>query len=146
MGVFSEDYDIDFPDSQCTPLLDDQNNCVIFDVFTVAGLADWDDTYYIEIRWFADPLADPGDFLNKPPDDGRNHIFRAESGNFFDDVLDTELYDPELQADPDDPALGGRGSNFSSFIAGRATIPEPSTLLLLGTGVAAALYRRRKIG
>jgi hypothetical protein len=146
VGVDSENYFIDFPDSECIPLLDDQETCVIFNASADEDIV-WDGLYYIEIRWIADPLTDPGDAPNKPPDDGRNHIFRSPEGtNTFTDVLATELYDPELQADPDDPALGGRGSNFSSFIAGRASVPEPSTLLLLGTGVAAALYRRRKIG
>jgi hypothetical protein len=84
--------------------------------------------------------------LNKPPDDGRNHIFRSEGNNIFNDVLETELYEPESEVDPLDPALGGRGDVFSSFTAGRAdvNVPEPSTLLLLGTGLAAALYRRRR--
>ena len=149
VGIFSENYFIDFPNSQCIPLLDDEVNCVIFNVSSVYPTeADWEDTYYIEIRWFADPFADPGDILNKPPADGRNHIFRSPEGtNTFTDVLATELYDPELQADPEDPALGGRGDTFSSFIAGRADVaqaPEPATLLLLGTGLAATLYRRRR--
>ena len=140
VGINSLDYSIPFPGGVCTPLLEDEDNCVIFHVAT-SGQADWEDTYYIEIRWFAD--GSPGDSLNKPLDDGMNHIFRTEDGVNFDDVLDTELYDPNI--DPIDPALGGRGNNFSSFIAGRASVPEPATLLLLGTALATALYRRRKI-
>jgi hypothetical protein len=142
VGIFSENYFIDFPNSACIPLLDDQTTCVIFNVF---GEAAWDDTYYIEIRWFADPDVEPGEVPNKPPDDGRNHIFRSPDGsNTFTDVLVTELYLPEDEANPADPALGGRGDDFSSFIAGRANVPEPGTLLLFGTAAAATLLRRRR--
>jgi hypothetical protein len=136
-----EEFEIAFPDSECIPIFD-EGTCVIFDVFA-EGSATWIGGYYMEMRWFAPPV-DPGDSLMKPPDDGRNFIFRSENGFTFDDVLaEDNLYDPNI--DPIDPALGGRGNNFSSFIAGRASVPEPATLLLLGTGLATALYRRRKI-
>ena len=140
-GDISETIFINFLDPSCIPLLEDEVTCVIFDVLA-EGEVSWAGTYYIEIRWFAD--GDIGEFPNKPSDDGRNHIFRSEDGSNFNDVLATELYDPSPTGDPLDPALGGRGSTFSSFIAGRATVPEPATILLLGSGMAVALYRRRR--
>ena len=134
-----ESFNIAFPDSECIPMAD-EDTCVIFDVFA-DGEPNWLGGYYLEMRWFA-PDVDPGDSPMKPPDDGRNHIFKSEDGFTFDDVLADELYDPEI--DPIDPALGGRGDSFTSFIGGRATVPEPATVSLLGLGIGAALYRRRR--
>lgn len=142
-------YDIPFLNGACIPLVEgdaqttSDDLCVIFDV-TASGEVNWVDGYYVEMRWFA-PM-EPGQFATRPPDDGRNFIFRAEDGfNFDDPLVEDNLYLPF--ATPDDPALGGRGSTFSSFIAGRADdviAPEPATVLLLGSGMGVALYRRRR--
>lgn len=151
VGVFSENYLIAFPNSECIPLIDN-TTCVIFDV-TASAAANWGEAgYYMEMRWFAE--GDTGESLSKPADDGRNRIFKSKSGNTFDQVLRRPFrsdpfgrdgYEPDI--DPIDPALGGRGDTFSRFIAGRADVadvPEPTTLWLLGTGLAATLYRRRR--
>ena len=145
VSVFNlEEFNI--PGAGCIPFLDesetDNDTCVIFDV-TATPAATWIGDYYIEMRWFAPP-GEPGSSPLKPPDDGRNHIYRSDDGFNFIEQLGESEYDPELEADPEDPALGGRGDSFSSFIAGRESVPEPATLLLLGTGVAATLYRRRR--
>jgi len=130
-----------FPDAVCLPTFD-AGECGLFDVFVVGeDTATWDpDGYYVTITWFVN--SDP---LSQPPDDGNNYILQAKDefgGTIFTNQLTDTDYDP--QPTPEDPALGGRGSTFSRFGAFR-TVPEPATLLLLGTGLATALYRRRKI-
>lgn len=126
---------------ECIPIYD-TTTCVIFNVQTVDGEAAWVGDYTILMRWFAPEGSTP----MRPPDDGNNHIYRAETGTLFEDQLFGSIYDPN--PDPIDPALSGKGDSFSAFIAGRnvANVPEPSTLLLLGTGLVAGLYRRRRQG
>jgi hypothetical protein len=140
-----ESFNIAFPDAECIPMAD-ETTCVIFDVFE-DGEANWLDGYYLEMRWFA-----PDDSVMKPPDDGLNHIFKSEDGFLFNDVLapvcpgeglGTNCYNPDV--DPIDPALGGRGDSFTSFLGGRSSsVPEPATLSLIGMGIGAALYKRRR--
>jgi hypothetical protein len=135
----SVDVDDDFAlptNVQCIPLYD-EFTCVIFDVFA-EGTVEWDaNGYYILMTWF----APEGPTVLRPPDDGRNHIYRSEDGFSFTERLQDSDYDPF--PNPFDPALGGRGDTFSSFIAARE-VPEPGALLLLGGGLAAALCRRRR--
>lgn len=141
VSVFNFEEYILPPGVECIPIYD-ASTCVVFNVYTVDGTAAWIGLYTIEMRWFAPP-GDPGDSPLRPLDDGNNHIYRAGFGYLFNDQLSDSIYDPN--PDPIDPALSGTGDSFSSFIAGRQTdVPEPATLLLMGAGVAAGLYRRRR--
>jgi hypothetical protein len=130
---------VNFPNATCIPTFD-AGVCGVFDVFVESGEATWDqDGYYATITWFSN--VDP---LSAPPNDGNNHILQAKNasgGTIYTNQLIDTLYDPNPS--PTDPALGGRGDSFSQFGAFRTT-PEPSTLLLLGTGIVTAMYRRRK--
>lgn len=132
-----------FPGATCIPMFD-ADHCSIFNVAVWEGEASWLGRYYMEMRWFINEDED-----SQPPDDGRNHILQAPDGFTFTGALRRSQYDPLPDPnDPNDPALGGRGDSFSGFLGARADIvepiPEPATLLLLGTGLATALYRRRR--
>lgn len=128
-----------FPGTICLPIFsgNDGGFCARFDVSVVAGTANWVDGYYMEMRWFVN--SDPD---SQPPNDGNNHILQAPNRFLYTNTLADPFYDP--QPVPNDPALGGKGDNFSGFLAVRTIVPEPSVLVLLGTGVAAALCRRRR--
>ncbi|CAN5886835.1 hypothetical protein BH18ACI5_BH18ACI5_28370 [soil metagenome] len=141
---------VNFPDAQCIPTFD-AGQCGLFDVTQPFGPATWETTgptpgYFFTINWF----FNPDDLLSRPPDDGLNYILQAKNATggtiFTNQLVDTE-YDPFPS--PTDPALGGRGDSFSRFGAFRTTsdpvpVPEPGTMLLVGTGLATALHRRRR--
>jgi hypothetical protein len=127
-----------FPGAVCLPTFD-SNSCGLFDVFERNGTANWTDGYILTMTWFSN-----GNPLSQPPDDGLNTILQAKNsagGVTFTNTLLNIDYDPSPS--PTDPAMGGRGDSFSRFGAFR-TVPEPVSLLLIGTGLAGALYRARR--
>ena len=130
-----------FPDAVCIPTFD-AGECGLFDVTQAFGVASWDAAgYFFTINWFVN--SDP---LSQPPVEAFPYILQAKNATggtiFTNQLVDTD-YDPAPT--PTDPALGGRGDSFSRFGAFRTvSAPEPATMLLLGTGVVTALYRRRR--
>ena len=105
---------------------------------------DWgEDGFYATISWFANssPLSQPDDLVK--------YILQAKDefgGTDFSNMLTDTSYDPAPPTFPNDPALGGRGDSFSRFggFVQLNDVPEPATILLIGSGIAASLYRRRR--
>ena len=132
-----------FPGYECLAITQ-SGECVEFEVTPFEGSfgEDWSH-YEIEIRWnkIAGQDLDPDRMTllvdrTAPPSDG--------TSDYDYDVCLSTLYD-DCDIDPD-PGIRSGNTDFSTWIAAYrpTTVPEPSTLLLLGVGLSAAGLRRRR--
>lgn len=130
-----------FPNLTCIPTYDGVQ-CGLFDVsnFDQTNPDDmWDPAgFLMTITWRTTTAA------SQPPTTADNTILRAPDFSVFTSRLDDIVYDPNPT--PTDPAISGRGDEFSRYGAftDAASVPEPASLILLGTGVASLMYRARR--
>jgi hypothetical protein len=126
-----------FPGFTCVPIAG--TNCVDFEINAPApGANTWTGSFDIEIFWLAN--TDPA-FPNNPGNRIRILHNRGDvSGNGFD--TDVTVIGSYFAGN--DPGIGGRDDNFQSFLVAQApaAVPEPGTLLLLGSGVAWLVRRK----
>lgn len=131
-----------FPGYECLAVTQ-SGQCVEFEVTPFMGSAgeDWDG-YTIEIGW---NKIDGQDL-----EEARMTLLvdRDEAGldgDYDYDVCASSLYD-DCDIDPD-PRIRSGDTDFSTWVPSyrpATSVPEPSTLLLLGAGLSAAGLRRRR--
>jgi PEP-CTERM motif len=126
----------------CIPT-NDEFTCAGFDVTALIEPPDtavsWLDLFTMTITWFpnANPLS--SDALN----DSNTEIARAINFATFSEFLAESAFFPS-PVPGEDPAISGKGDGFSRYFAvTNATVPEPATIILFGTGMASLMYRAR---
>jgi hypothetical protein len=155
-----------FPGS-CVPIADGDQLCVEFRVEVLnpdgspappeakfSGGGFWEG-YEMEVRWFYDTNdTHPNDANNLIQIIHANGVCHPDESpcGAGDDTYDNALpladgYDPcavETDEGCIDPGIDGFEDNFQLFLVNQTTIPEPGTMILVGSGVASLLYRRRR--
>jgi hypothetical protein len=146
-GAFEENGQLDnFPDYVCVPIAGG-DDCVQFRFTgdTTPSPTTWEDFFQVYIHW---DFGTPADAESENPQQ-RIRMLHA-IGDQGDDVFDSDISfnnDGNYTPYNPDPGVGGRDNMFSlmaAFQAPDATVPEPASLILLGTGISSLVYRRRR--
>lgn len=167
-------FDNNFPNSRCVTFATGGTECVDFEIkgemtgpdqfadFPTQDPTKWIGSFDIDISWFLDTN---GDFPNGADRIRILHNRGDQEGDNFDtDITRRGSYCGFECAPPpcdpceidflsaayfgDDPAIGGRDDNFQSFTVVQVSdVPEPATMLLVGSGVLGLVrqHRRRRL-
>lgn len=109
-----------------------------------------DQGYDMRFYWLADTDAmfpDPHVLHNTGDDDQLYDIDMTVDGSYSTlGHCDVFVCIGSLDKPAGDPAVGGRDDMFNGFTLADPTnpVPEPASLLLIGSGISGLLYRRRR--
>ena len=136
-----------FPGYQCVDLLASIGSCVDFGIFAPApGPTSWQN-YLVKIAWDFDTNSRaPGNLVTILHDFGTRQRPGDVDNNYDEDMCLNPLNVAcAYFAGPGDPSMSSGDTDFQhQLIALRPVVPEPATLVLLGSGVGGFLYRRRR--
>jgi hypothetical protein len=122
--------------SVCIPI-DGSGDCIDFTATTTA-VAPTDFTSYVAtIDWTFDTNSNFPNTGNQ-----RVELLESHAGGPFTDITIPGSYCAVLPCG--DPGISGQSDSFSQYTVVDATVPEPATLALLGSGLAGLLMRSRR--
>lgn len=143
-----------FPGYQCVDLMDPSSTgspCVDFGIFAPdPGPASWQN-YRVKIAWdFDSNSLFPGARVGILHDFGERQKPGDSDSNYDEDMCLNPLNVAcTYFAGPGDPSISSGDTDFQhQLVALRPVatdaVPEPGTLIMLGSGISAFLYRRRR--
>lgn len=146
---------VNFPGYQCVDLMDPSTTatpCVDFGIFAPDPVQSGWKNYTFEIQWDFDSNLlfpnSPGNRITVLHDFGP----RQKPGD-TDNIYDEDMCLNPLNVactyfpGPGDPSISSGDTDFQHMLVSLRpanAVPEPATLILLGSGVSAFLYRRRR--
>jgi hypothetical protein len=144
-----------FPGYQCVDLMDPSNTgspCVDFGIFAPDPVQSGWNKYKFKIQWDFDSNAlfpnNPGNRITVLHDFGP----RQKPGD-FDSIYDEDMCKNPLNdaciyfPGPGDPSISSGDTDFQHMLVALTpadVVPEPGTLIMLGSGISAFLYRRHR--
>jgi hypothetical protein len=147
---------VNFPGFQCVDLMDPSSQsapCVDFGIFAPApGETSWQN-YKVKIAWDFDSNTlfpnGPGNRITILHDFGERQRPGDTDNTYDESMCQNPLNTPcSYFPGPGDPSISSGDTDFQHMLVAQGpaagVVPEPATLILVGSGISGFLYRRRR--